>query len=149
MNEETYLIPKTVETYYSDPKYFRIHQIVSIIFFIYYIYASIVNANDGLPWSGIHILLFTIAAIISIGHMFIKNKKHWVYFFRLCIFNSLSSFSLFVYWAIIYFSKQSRENIAIDKDGQDFAGYFILFVWNLYLVFVSYRLSKNTNEEFV
>ncbi len=146
MSETELLIPKTIKTFYSNTKYFRVHQAISIIFFIYYIYASIVNTNDGLPWSVINTLQFSIASLISIGHIFIKNKDHWLYFLGICIVTSIISFAFFIYWLVIYFSKSSRGNIAIDSDGQDMAGYFILFIWYIYLVFVSYNLSKSNEN---
>ena len=144
MEENTLLIPKTIETFYKNNRYFRIHQIISVLFFIYYIYASIVNANDRLPWNIINTTQFVIAFIISISHIFIKDDIHWTYLFRFCIISSLCSFSFFIYWTIVYFSKKSRGNIAVDSDGQDMAGYFILFVWYVYLLFVSYKLKDYT-----
>lgn len=124
-----------------NQKLLIIHYIILVLMDIYLIYAFIVNLNDGPLLATIHCIQIGIIFICS-NLSLIRDYEFWTKLINVYKALIVVTFVNVLVWSIIYFGKSERGNIATDKDGQDFAGYFIMMVYVIYLTFIHIKADK-------
>ncbi len=139
-NERTPLI-LAINVVNKDPWLTKFHHIVLLLMDAYLIYAFIVNLNDGPLLAALHCVQIALIFIFSNLSLILK-PKFWLKLSHVYLGLFFMSLVNSIIWAILYFIKPNRENIAVDNYGQDFAGYLILSCWNLYLYWIHSRAVK-------
>ncbi len=135
-----------IKSLQTNKKLLIIHYSILILMDIYLIYAFIVNLNDGPLLATIHCIQIGII-FISSNLSLIQDYEFWTKLINVFKVLVVITFVNVLVWAIIYFGKSERGNIATDKDGQDFAGYFILMIYLIYLTFIHIKADKLILEE--